>query len=903
MSSHNFSSPRRLGMLLCAVALLPAQMQAQDADAVVRHLISEGHHYAARLTTTEADAPDALVADYFLNAGGTDTRITRWLADHPAAPAYDRGRLEVMRANLLVRQGNYSEALRVYDRSALFSLPEAETTEARICQALAYLKTGQTPQARSVLESLTQASTHQADILYLTGYVRYAEGDYREAIPFFESVSETRDYRRSAPVYVAACQLGAGRADRAEALAHAYLQDYPDAPLSLDAQRIEGEALYAQGRYPEAISALQDYADRAAQPQRKALYQLGMARYRQMDYAAGASALSRSASTERDAMAQNAWLHAGLCYLEAGQKRQAGMAFQQASEMDADPAVQEEALYNYALTLHDGATMGFGENVQAFERFLNQFPQSQYRGSVARHLTDIYFTTKNYPAALASINKIKQPSADILAAKQKVLYNLGVQAYQQGQLAQARDYMKQSLQAKSAAEPLLWKGLAEYRLADYTAAVTDLQAYLRQPAAREGNAGIAHYTLGYTYFKQQNYSAARQQFSLCPVTGSTGADALNRLGDCYFATRAYDQAYATYDQARRADPAQGDYSLLQQALISGLRGNNAQKVRLLQQVGTSYQGSTLAPQALLEQGRAYVQEGKSEQALAAFRQLADTYPESAAARSVGNEMGMVYSNQGKVERAIESYRNVINRYPNTAEAHTALANLRELLTASGRIDELNALAQQAGRPLSADELDRLTAEAALRAATEGNDTLALARYRQLEAQTASSTMRQQALNGQLDCAARLHEQATVVDVASRLLDPALKTPTELALHAQLLRAQSQLALGKANEAVADYQQLALSPETAEGAQATVELAQYAYDTKQLESAEKLLTTFTEGGTPQAYWLARAFVLLSDVYAATGRDIEARQYLLSLRSNYTESKEINQMIAQRLAKLK
>lgn len=902
MSSHNLSPLRCLGLLLSA-ALLPAAAQAQDADAVVRRLIGEGHHYAARMAQAAPDAPDALVADYYLNALGADTRITRWLAEHPAAAAYDRGRLEVMRANLLVRQGNYGEALRVYDRSALYSLPAAETTEARICQALAYLKTGQTPQASSVLESLTEATTHQPDILYLTGYVRYAEGDYREAIPFFEAVSDTRDYRRSAPVYMAECQLGAGRASRALALARAYLQDYPDAPLSLDARRIEGEALYAQGRYPEAISALQDYAERAAQPQRKALYQLGMARYRQMDYTAGAEALIRSAAAERDALAQNAWLHAGLCYLEAGQKRQAGMAFQQASEMDTDPAVQEEALYNYALTLHDGATMGFGENVQAFERFLNQFPQSQYRGSVARHLTDIYFTTKNYPAALASINKIEKPSADILAAKQKVLYNLGVQAYQQGQLAEARDYMAQSLQAKRTAEPLLWKGLAEYRLADYSAAATSLQAYLRQPAAREAHTEIAHYTLGYTYFKQQDYTAARQQFALCPATGTMGADALNRLGDCYFASRAYDQAYATYDQARRADPAQGDYSLLQQALISGLRGNSAQKVRLLQQMGTSYQASALAPEALLEQGRAYVQEGKDEQALATFRRLADTYPESAAARSVGNETGMVYSNQGKVERAIESYRLVIARYPHTAEAHTALANLRELLTASGRIDELSVLAQQAGQPLGADELDRLTAEAALRAVSEGNDTMAMARYRQLEAQTASAAMRQQALSGQLDCAARLQDHSAAVATATRLLDPALKAPAELALHARLLRAQSHLALGQANEAVADYQQLARSPETAEGAQATVELAQYAFSTKQLESAEQLLTAFTEGGTPQAYWLARAFVLLSDVYAATGRDIEARQYLLSLRSNYTESEEINQMIAQRLARLK
>ena len=83
----------------------------------------------------------------------------------------------------------------------------------------------------------------------------------------------------------------------------------------------------------------------------------------------------------------------------------------------------------------------------------------------------------------------------------------------------------------------------------------------------------------------------------------------------------------------------------------------------------------------------------------------------------------------------------------------------------------------------------------------------------------------------------------------------------------------------------------------------MELAQYAYDTQQYQPAETLLTDFINSGTSHAYWLARAFVLLSDVYSQTDRTIEARQYLLSLKSNYTESEEINQMIDERLKKLK
>ena len=87
-----------------------------------------------------------------------------------------------------------------------------------------------------------------------------------------------------------------------------------------------------------------------------------------------------------------------------------------------------------------------------------------------------------------------------------------------------------------------------------------------------------------------------------------------------------------------------------------------------------------------------------------------------------------------------------------------------------------------------------------------------------------------------------------------------------------------------------------------GAEAKYRVAQALYDAKEYAAAEKELLNYIEQSTPHAYWLARSFVLLSDVYVAMGKDLDARQYLLSLQQNYQGNDDIESMIEDRLKKL-
>ena len=87
-----------------------------------------------------------------------------------------------------------------------------------------------------------------------------------------------------------------------------------------------------------------------------------------------------------------------------------------------------------------------------------------------------------------------------------------------------------------------------------------------------------------------------------------------------------------------------------------------------------------------------------------------------------------------------------------------------------------------------------------------------------------------------------------------------------------------------------------------GAEAKYLLAQQLYDKGDYAAAEKEVLDYIEQSTPHAYWLARSFILLSDVYVAMDKKLDARQYLLSLQQNYQADDNIADMIKERLNKL-
>lgn len=992
-----------------ALCLLPLVGSAQQPEPLtaVRRLYDDGkelflrHDYAAARQTLEKaliQCPHAGWTDeaaymlvctaYELDAPDRINQLQAYLKKYPESRY--AARVRSLLGTAYYTEGNYKQAIAYYRNARLETLGNAERDAYTLRLGVSYLKTGDYREASVWLNMLKSISPeYRNDATYHLAYIAYVEKKYTQALEGFQAVSSDKKYAPLAPYYMADIYLNNGEYSRSESLAASYLRSYPQQEKAVEMTRIEGESLYGLGKYAEAVSALEKYKQaKGDAAERNAMYKLGMSYYHTGVYSKAAEALSE-AEQEPDALAQNAYLHQGLAYLQLKDRTRARMSFEQASAMSADSAIREQALYNYALCLHETSYSPFAESVTVFERFLNEFPQSAYTDRVNDYLVEVYMNTRNYETALRSIAKISHPGVRILEAKQKLLFRMGTQQVAQARFDEAIDYFSRSLQLgqynrQTQADAYYWRGESKYRKGQYEAAAADFKQYLdTTPAKQTEEYGLALYNLGYTSFKQKKYSDALHWFTRCAELGvvrerTVMADAYNRMGDCNFYARRFDEARTLYGKASTTDASLGDYSLFQEGFVKGLQRDYTGKIQTLNKLITDYPSSQYIDDALYEQGRAFVQMDDNAHAIQRYSLLVKRYPDSPLSKKAANEIGLLYYQGDQYEEAIAAYKKVITAYPGSEEARLAQRDLKSIYVDLNKVDEYMAFASgQAANGMQVDvtERDSLTYMAAERAYLRGDATgakksfngylqsfprgafsvdahyylglmdykekkyeeaavhldkviaypdnkysseamamcadmayrdkeyaKAQKLYKQISDKATTSEERQTALTGALRSAWMTGDVNETLSSASGLLTESKLAP-ELMSEAYYYRAKALLKAKKWDEAAADLRVLAKDTRNVYGAEAKYLLAQLYFDLGETQKAEKEVLDYIEVSTPHAYWLARSFVLLADVYMKLGRNLDAKQYLLSLKQNYHADDDIANMIETRLAKLK
>ena len=882
----------------------------------------------------------------------------------------------------------YDEALHWLGEADIdmLNVEEQEAYSFRLAYSL--MQMGDRKQARNYFDRIQQiGNKYRNASAYYVAYIDYADGKYNQALVEFEAMKSVPEYSESSAYYITQIYFIQNKYSRVIKEGEALLNDHPNSPNNQELYRIIGDSYYHLDNQSKARRYLNQYVEEADAPLRGDLYLLGVCLFNQGEYEEAANNFGRVVS-QNDALTQNAYHYLGQAYLKLNDKNKARMAFEVAATLPFDAQIREAAMYNYALLIHETAFTGFGESVIIFEDFLNDFPNSKYADKVNDYLVETYLTTKNYDAALKSIEKIQHPSLKILEAKQNILFQLGTEAFANMKMDEAIEFFTRAIQMgtyneEARSESYFWRGECYYRKGEYENAISDYRTYQNNTKQRGTDMyALSFYNLGYCYFKQQGYDAALGYFrqytdSEENHSAASYADAFNRIGDCLFQNRQFAAAEENYNKASQVLPSAGDYSVYQKGFVLGLQKDYQGKIQVMDQLIREYPESQYVDDALFEKGRTYVLLENHSAAARTFEQLISDYPESSLARKAGIQMGLIYYNTNQPEKAAEAYKAVISHYPGSEEARVALQDLKSVYIDMNDVDAYVAYVNSLGGNIhiNINEQDSLTYIAAeklfMRGDNEGarrsmqnylqnypngafsinanfylasiafnlkeyDEALpmfqkvidsgdrkfleestarkaeieyltedfasALETFKKLDEIAETPANKEAAALGLMRCALKVGNQKEALAGANDVLKNPKVSP-EIANEARYVRAKAYMEAGQESKALEDLKSLSKDTRTVEGAEAKYLLAQLYYDANDDKNAEAILEDFAKNGTPHQYWLARGFILWADIYIRKGDSGQARVYLNSLQNNYQGDDNINEMIEERLAKLK
>lgn len=779
-------------------------------------------------------------------------------------------------------QGNLNEVI-TEGQDYIASYPDKENSvEVNRLLGSSYYRLGNTSNAiRSYEKYLQGTNTPFRDDMYQLAEAYYQTGDYSNAVSALKNVASTTDKLGQAG------QMLLGQS-------YLKLNDTQNAVMAFDAAARSGfdssiseEALYnyvmirnrdGGSAFGEAITASQQF-----------LTEYPRSKYTDEVNSVLATTLLASKNYSTALAAINSIKSPGRQILDAKQVILYQLGVQNFIDTKYDLAASD---FNAAINM--GSYNTEARNEAYF-----------WRGEIA-------YRNENYQAASRDFNTYLTQSATSGKNYALALYNLGYTSFQTKDhnkaLADFRKYIsaETNRQSPNYSDALNRIGDCYLFARNFSEAE---KSYSQAAAASPGNADYSDFQKAFVLGLQRNYNGK--------------VNALNSMMSKYPDSEYYDDAL--YEKSR--------------ALV--MLNKEAEATTVLEKLLKDYPKSNLAQKAGVQLGQLYFNTNNPQKSIAAYKQVIANYPNSEEARTAIESLEGVYKDmndissyasyvnslgkgtvlsasrqdsltylaaenvymKGRKEESKAAFNKYLQSYPNgvfSSDAHFYLGNIAfEAKDNDTALENFKAVINSNNPKYISDALVLASGIEFDRKNYDG----AYAAYEHLGLIASNTENKNIAELGMLRCAYLLKKDNDVIAAANKILKSS-KVSTAVANEARFYRGQSLKNTGKTDEAIADLQVVGKDTRTATGAEAQFLMAEAYYKAKSYDKAEKQVQAFMKEGTPHEYWMARAVIVLADVYAAKGDKFSARQYLESLQANYKGSEtDIATMISERLSALK
>ncbi|NLA24043.1 MAG: tetratricopeptide repeat protein [Bacteroidales bacterium] len=897
--------------------------------------------------------------------------IEKFINEHPES--YNINDAYFQMGNHQFLKKRYPNALKYYAKVDRLSLSKEANSEYFFKMGYSHYARKDYDKASKMFYEIKDEDSFYAPLAeYFYSHIKYMNQQYQTALIGFQNIENNEWFSAIVPFYITQIYYMQEKYDEIIEYAPKVLEKENSSRLG-EVNKILGVAYYRTGNFAQAINYLENAYAEDSEKSDHDNYELGFAYYQTKQYNKALGFFQASIGAE-DSLTQNAAYHLADCYVKLDRKKDAKLAFGTASKFKFDKNIREDALFNFAKISYELDLSPFNEALNAFNTFLNEFPNSNKVDEVYDYMVQAFLTTKNYQDALNIMDKMASKPPKIESAYQRIAYLRGLEHFIDANFDKALNFFNKSLnyeQYDSQIKALChyWKAEVYYRQQNYNEAIKLYSQFIELPGAvRLDEFALAHYHLGYSYFQKKDYQNAGNWFRKYERLYAASEpdkifnDAMNRIGDCYFISKQFGPATDYYKKSARIGIYDADYAMYQMALGYGGQKQHQEKIWSLTKLVNEHPNSIYSGYANFEIARTYnTMTQRPDSAINYYNYVVENYKGSAMVKSALSDLATIYFNDKNYADALDTYKELIAQYPNSDEARSAKEMIKtiyielnqtenwvdyansqggDMVVSMSEQDSLNFMAAQrlyvnkdyekaldaltkylnnfpkgvymvdahfykaellnyfdrAEEALPSYEIvanspsGMYTEESVLKTASlyflDKNYSKALTYYSKLNRISQVKDNILIARLGILRCNYLIESWEDVVTAAHMLISTD-KVSDEMIKEARYDEAKARYELKQWMQAYNVFSSLASEVQSYQGAEARYRMAEIQMKIGEDTIAENMIYDFAQMSSPHRFWLAKGFILLSDIFLQRNDLFQAKHTLKSVVDNYTD----------------
>jgi len=702
---------------------------------------------------------------------------------------------------------------------------------------------------------------------YMLGYCYYLDSKEAKAIPYLEIASKGKDeLAQNAYYHLADCYVSTNDKNKARQAFEAASEFDFDAKIKEDALFNYAKITYELSYSPfnETIKAFDKYIASYPNSERNdAAYDYLVKVY-------------MSTSNYRDAMASIENIKVKSPSVKKAYQR---VAYYRALEC-FNNLDYKAAIENFDKSIEAG---DFNKNYKALSLFWK---------------AEAMFRLNDFNQAITGYNSfLKLPGSFSLPEYKVAHYNLAYAYFQVKDYSTASDYFRKYLtvaddaRSEKVADANNRLGDCNFLNRDYAAAISNYDQALKI------NTYDADYALFQKAFclglQRDNQGKINNLQSLLQnyPKSSYQDDALYELGRTYERINQPQMAISNYKDLISKYPQSSfkNKALVQLGLVYYNANDFQSSIKSYKQVVESSPGSPETQSALAGMKNSYVEMNDVDAYLNYTDKLGTGAQVSASEQdslSYQAAEKLYMAHDKKARQQLERY---LTQFPNGSFTLNSQFYLADLLYNDGEFEK--ALI---GYEYVIAQPDNYFTEVSLSKAAglqynDENYQQALTYFERLSKISDSGNNLPDALTGTMRCQYKLANYQACIDAANQILGSG-KVSDILKRETNYKLALSYYNTGNKDKAFPILSKLSADTNSAEGAESKFLVAEILFEKQKTKEAENEIMDFIDKNSPHQFWLARSFILLSDIYLKKGDEFQAKHTLKSIEENYPEKED-------------